>query len=284
MFLEEKNQLILYLNVFKDERVDKLNNLFNDECFIKYFGTNHIPTFQQFLKKSSIKFEEKFDWNLILYCNDFNNLIYVSDTEKEKVDKLSYREKYNLEEESYTKPNYYDEILINVDKEYFELNFKNDYEEKFNKHYIDYRTNYYKTIVEKYGFTCNVENIDEYQYQISIIVPNSVLCCNIEPNLTDNYPYILRKIKEQIDLTNKDKTLFHDYPCKKYILMVETFNSKYTSKEQLISIFNQSNIIIIFITDEIFPIKVYPQIEPIRRFSFRNKEILLQNITDDVHR
>jgi hypothetical protein len=267
MFLEEKNQLILYLNVFKDERIDNLNKLFNDEEFIKYFGRNHIPVFHEILKKSSIKFEEKFDWNLILYCNDFNNINYFSDEENEKDAKIKYKQKYELEEELSTKQNYYDEIL----KDYFELKFNPDSDENFNKHYIEYRKNYYKLMIENYGFTCNVENINQNQYQISIIVPNSVLCCNIEPTLNDNYPYILRKIKEQMELTNNDKTLLSEYPCKKYILLVEKFNSKYTTKEQLISIFKQSNIMIIFISDEIFPIKVYTSLEPIRRFYFSRR-------------
>lgn len=270
MFLEEKNQLILYLNVFKDERIHNLNNLFNDEEFIKYFGKNHIPNFHQIIKKSSIMFEEKFDWNLILYCNDFNNLIYLSNIETEKDDKIKYREKYDLgEEEQLTKQTYHDEML----KDYFELNLNSnlDSDENFNKHYIEYRKNYYKTMIEKYGFSSNVENINQDQYQISIIVPNSVLCCNIEPILNDNYPHILRKIKEQMELTNNDKTLFDEYHCKKYILLIEKFNSKYTTKEQLISIFKQSNIMIIFITDEIFPIKVYTSLEPVRRFYFSKR-------------
>ncbi len=39
--------------------------------------------------------------------------------------------------------------------------------------------------------------------------------------------------------------------CKHNILLIESFTSKYTTKEELITIFNQSNIYVIFI-DQLF--------------------------------
>ena len=61
---------------------------------------------------------------------------------------------------------------------------------------------------------------------------------------------MLRKLKTQIELTQNDKTIFKKLNTK-YILIIGSFTSIHVSKEQLITIFKQSNIKIIF-TDEIF--------------------------------
>jgi len=60
----------------------------------------------------------------------------------------------------------------------------------------------------------------------------------------------LRKLKTQIELTQNDKTNY-DKMQQKYILIIGSFTSIDVSKEQLITIFKQSNIKVIF-TDEIF--------------------------------
>ena len=60
----------------------------------------------------------------------------------------------------------------------------------------------------------------------------------------------MRKLKTQIELTRNDKTNFEKFG-KKYILIIGSFTSIHVSKKQLITIFNQSNIKVIF-TDEIF--------------------------------
>ena len=61
---------------------------------------------------------------------------------------------------------------------------------------------------------------------------------------------MLRKLKTQIELTKNDNTNFEKLN-KKYILIIGSFTSIHVSKEQLITIFKQSNIKIIF-TYEIF--------------------------------
>lgn len=60
----------------------------------------------------------------------------------------------------------------------------------------------------------------------------------------------MRKLKTQIELTQNDKTNFEKLN-KKYILIIGSFTSIDVSKEQLITIFKQSNIKVIF-TYEIF--------------------------------
>ena len=54
-------------------------------------------------------------------------------------------------------------------------------------------------------------------------------------------------MKNQINLTNKDRSLYNA----KFILLIDKFDSEVTSKKQLIEIFEQSDIKVIFI-DEIF--------------------------------
>ncbi len=74
--------------------------------------------------------------------------------------------------------------------------------------------------------------------------------CEIKPILSDDYPSVLRKMKTQIKLTNinlnktEDSILPHYY-----ILIIRDFTSSITSREELIKIFNQTRIKIIFIND-----------------------------------
>jgi hypothetical protein len=148
--------------------------------------------------------------------------------------------------------------LDNVDclkrqKKYYEDSYIENYEKKFNENYDKYRLQYYRDIIKKY---CNknvyVEKKNENQYEIMINICeyHYAICCELKPTLSDDYPVVLRKLKTQIELTKNDKTNF-EYLDKKYILIIGSFTSLNVSKEQLIIIFKQSNIKIIF-TDEIF--------------------------------
>jgi len=111
------------------------------------------------------------------------------------------------------------------------------------------------------------------------------LYCEIKPLMGDDYPCVLRKMNTQIELTNNytkkqnekhEQDMKNDYETDmeirkyyneqkglyaydlaqgriqpKYVLIIKDFNSTTTTKEQLITIFNQSHINIIFI-DELF--------------------------------
>ena len=67
----------------------------------------------------------------------------------------------------------------------------------------------------------------------------------VKPLLGDDYPCVLRKMKQQISLTEK----LNDVG--KYVLLVKDFSSSTTSKEQLIQIFQQSNIKVVYLNDVI---------------------------------
>jgi hypothetical protein len=127
-----------------------------------------------------------------------------------------------------------------------------DNENHFNNYYKKYRLQYYRDIINKYSAIFDVFEINENQYKISIDFHDYkyALCCELKPTLSEDYPVVLRKLKTQIELTQNDKTNFKEKK-KYYSLIIGSFTSVNTSKEQLITIFKQSNIKIIF-TDELF--------------------------------
>jgi maltooligosyltrehalose synthase len=87
------------------------------------------------------------------------------------------------------------------------------------------------------------------------------VCCEIKPTLGDDYPNVLRKLKIQIDLTNNDKTVF-EYWKQKYVLIIGTYTSTTVSKKELIEIFGQTGIKIVF-TSEIIGQTKRNMIQPV---------------------
>jgi hypothetical protein len=69
----------------------------------------------------------------------------------------------------------------------------------------------------------------------------STLYIEIKPLLGDDYPNVLRKMNTQIKLTNDSDG--------RYILLIGEYASSTTSKEQLIQIFKQSKIRVVFTDD-----------------------------------
>lgn len=70
----------------------------------------------------------------------------------------------------------------------------------------------------------------------------------VKPLLGDDYPNVLRKMKNQIKLTEHNKHSSRIYDISP-ILLINNFNSVNTSKADLIKIFAQSDISIIFLSD-----------------------------------
>ena len=185
--------------------------------------------------------------------------------------KPSLPEKYNLEKDIYILKNddmyetfekcskiIYLHNLCSLDKlnkykKNYENKYKKDYENNFIEHYEEYRLLYYRDIIKKYCnkniYVCK-KNENQYEISIDICDYDYSVCCELKTILSDDYPCVLRKMKAQIELSKNDKTAFgHRYNI--YLLIIEKFKSNYVSKEQLITIFNQSNIKVIF-SDEIF--------------------------------
>jgi len=223
------NQTIHTSNNTKTPEHNKLQNLFLDEenveklllnIYIKKYKTDKISNVKIYF--SNIIFEGIYNWDLVVEKNNW------------------YLCECDLSDETKNKCN-------------CEINKK-------------YR--------EKYNIPENDDNLRFYE-----------LYCEIKPSLGDDYPCVLRKMKSQIELTNnhikkyneniekkykreyeedwqmrqcwnKNKTsyrycLSNDCIKPKYVLIIKNFNSLTTSKEQLLKIFNQSDIDIVFI-DELF--------------------------------
>ena len=79
-------------------------------------------------------------------------------------------------------------------------------------------------------------------------------------------------MKTQIELTNNDKK-FEQKKFRKYILIIGNFRSNYTTKEDLISIFKQSDIKVIF-THELFEYLNNPPIENTQELIVCENEII----------
>jgi hypothetical protein len=71
----------------------------------------------------------------------------------------------------------------------------------------------------------------------------------LKPLLGDDYPEVLRKMSTQIKLTKNDKTFDKNFDIFYFYILVKDFNSSTTTREQLIKIFLQHNITIIFMED-----------------------------------
>ena len=235
MFLNEPSQIKL-LNILFGGNVDKkfkkkFKFLILDEEFISHFGIIKMPQINRSLKKSKIVFEEKYNWDFILHYFDCQNIMLKTKTDTTKIskDKLynilkKYKFIYSSDEE------------IKVFDTYIEENIEDDN---------------YSVYIDTYCCMCNV-------------------FCELKPVLSDDYPCVLRKMKTQIEFTKTDKDFnnkmsikYFDktdicYIKRKYILIIGNFKSTTTSKEQLIRIFKQSNIHIIF-TEEIFDTLQYQQ-------------------------
>ena len=147
--------------------------------------------------------------------------------------------------------------LEEIKKEY-QTKYENNYEENFNKHYEEYKIEYYNNIIRKYFDEDKYrtsERLIENQYEINISINttfiNLNLFCELKPQLSDDYPCVLRKLQTQIELTKNDKQTRFDHNIYYYLLVIGSFTSTVTTKEELITIFKQHNIKILF-TDEIF--------------------------------
>lgn len=67
----------------------------------------------------------------------------------------------------------------------------------------------------------------------------------LKPLLGDDYPEVLRKMSTQIKLTKNDKT----FTFNRFYILVKDFDSSTTTREQLIKIFLQHDIKVIFMED-----------------------------------
>lgn len=204
------------------------------------------------------------------YMKEWDN-IHIKPT---GIERLKKPEKYDIHKEIDI-PDKYIEILkpswswarlesvssLNLELEKYKLDSQeksdsydnNKYMKRFEESYKQHRTDYYVTLIKKYIDNFEKRDVEETenkkQFKITIRLVSGIgtclHCCELKPLLGDDYPEVLRKMSLQIDLTKKDKTTFDKYK-KFWYLIIGNFSSSSASKEQLITIFKQNNINIIF--------------------------------------
>jgi hypothetical protein len=172
----------------------------------------------------------------------FNHKDYSKYFQDCKKSSMTFHQLFKIKVEFETKYNW--DILLQINKNWgggsIDVEFKEEYK------------NYDFEILQKY---CNdIFNFDN-KNMISIWRTSELLYIDsydiyieIKPLLGDDYPNVLRKMNIQKNLTSYDKDKRFDRDKMIIILLVKDFASS-TTKEQLIQIFNQSNIKVIFLKD-----------------------------------
>lgn len=133
-FLEKENQLKLISNVFKINSTDGFMNMLNDEDIIRCFGKQTLPGFINNLDKTTVKFEDKFNWDLVVQYNDRQELIIKSILETELADKIKYKEQYVIDEKERHNNNLllFDQLIERTSL--FEQNVKKECDAKLNEY------------------------------------------------------------------------------------------------------------------------------------------------------
>jgi hypothetical protein len=269
LFLNTDNLSKLRKAVFKTHINNfeiNLNNLIHDEDFIRLFGKHKKEDLMNFTNPGKVIFEDKYNWDMCFYIKT----LHISFDENGE-DKIKYKEQYDIKKEEYMVEKQKEQKWRKesqrggITDERFKKICEEKYEDEFNEHYRKYRDgdSYYKGFVEKYLSNHEHRVCGYRQHDIELkLLPNYLLCCEIKPILGDDYPEVLRKMKTQQNLSNNDKKWAKsDYIQynKIYLLLIGSFKSKAASREQLIEIFKQSNIIVKFIND-IIPLSCIEQL------------------------
>ena len=106
-------------------------------------------------------------------------------------------------------------------------------------------------VIESFDFVkkFNIEFEAKYNWDVIIdYIRNGsykTIFIELKPVVGDDYPCILRKMKKQITLMSQPRK-GHINERGLCVLVIETFNSKTTTREQLKEIFRQGNILVVF--------------------------------------
>lgn len=249
-FLDENNRIKLLKKIINTDilkEYEKLKFLLNSENFIKKFGNYDINKLFHPEYNCDYEFEGKYNWDLIIkskyiiYC-DHEFIINNITIEKNKL-KKEYDLKNELELNELNKLKLKEEtdkyVSIYGNYEHCIKVYNSEFEYEYNK--------YIKEIFSSCGYYIdNKITHDNDKLVVKLCIKDYIypICCEIKPLLSDDYPNVLRKIKTQITLMGKNKNGL-------YVLIIKEFVSNTVSKDQLIQIFNNSDIHVIF-TNEIF--------------------------------
>jgi hypothetical protein len=202
------------------------------------------------------KFKKEYDLRMELKLNELkenqkedNLIIELKLNEFEKIKKeLNLKMDLNLKLKLNNLEQEKEQILSN--NAYKIERFYKYYDENFNEEYKKYRIEKLKEIFSSIEYINITYENNEINVKLSSGFNLEILYCEIKPLLSDDYPNVLRKMKTQISLQKEfNRKIGYNYD--KYILIIKEFASNTVTKKQLITIFNNSDIHVIF-TDEIF--------------------------------
>jgi len=238
-FLED---ITKYLTGF-DKTLSQLEKLYCTEEYKKYFGDQRFDTVSCLKKiKYSPVFEGDFNWDVILDSDSVSSDILIDEMFLPKVEYYdNYRgekERLNRTKETETHVN----ELIKRDLPYL-----------------------HKKCGRPYVYL--VDKNEKYKVSLSLYVSLSDLYIEIKPLLGDDYPNVLRKMNTQIKLTKSNKM------TGMWILLIDKFSSPVTTKEELVEIFRQSYINVVFVGDisNGFPLEISS--EKIKRLEEENRQL-----------
>ena len=277
--VELENYLI---NKEKNEQDIKINEK-ERNIFLKRESDFENNKLIEICKKFKINLVNYKQWGLYL---DKDNS-YTSD-EKESLKKLVKNELHKYMSEWYKenkKPQLVEKIKVPIiptksnvllfwdtyeyvekDKQKYEKEYNENYDKIFNSHYNNYRVKFYRDICKKYLKNIQyyeVSQLENGQYTINIHVIHSKIkfYCELKPTLGEDWPRVLGKMRDQILLTRQHITGPAPIGSRpgtkptlqniKAVLIVENFEAESTNNSQLIEIFKQHDISLIF-TQELF--------------------------------
>lgn len=204
---------VLNISLNMDELNTILEEIYTDSNYILLFGKQkfYVDFKNQLFENIKEEFESQFNWDIKLVFNIRRSKIKSS---------------------GYINNQTYDKIFSRLPQEIREkISVSNpNTKTKTTSIYLNFLKNYLNNIFEKYPYLT---------YRTCLL---SRCYCEIKTIVGDDYPCILRTMKNQIALMGSGYNI--------YILLIQKFESSSTTTNQLIDIFKQSDIKIIF-TNEI---------------------------------
>ena len=328
MFLYEnrKQQFINYIYKNYIETKTKLVKLYNDDEFCRYFTKIDINNIKHSIYKDKIEFEAKFNWDILISHYERHYITFFTNENNELDEKTRFKIGYNknqddrykkvIEDYEQNLKQHFNELSKQIihDDFYKEKDDRNmiwelfnkrhyynktefiewydrTYDERFELSYNEYRSIYYKNLLEKYGFNKVYLRQKGNIFQVEVGPMSKLLnddyddiifAIELKPSLGDDYPEVLRKMKTQIQLTkaykkdDKNSNILDNGFCV-YYLVVHEFNSTNTSIEELVKIFAQSKIRVLFIND------IFNETSQYKRLSINNdnSSIEIKSLIDE---
>jgi uncharacterized protein (DUF3820 family) len=224
-------------------------NICVNQTIVNHNGNSKTPEHNRiqnlFLEEENVKHLRGYK-----YFVDYEKQIYILQEGIKHNDFLEYFKEYDISKldkhktfvnvEFEGKFNW--DIVIKIDCYEPAFTFRDEY----NKLNRDKLLQHFLYIFPELKNNCNINmfnNQTKYAYYHSIGIKSTTFV-EIKPLLGDDYPCVLRKMKQQITLTEQQRN-----KKGKYVLLVKDFATSTTTKEQLIQIFEQSNIKVVFLKD-----------------------------------